>query len=139
MVSKWLDAQIHDPIERTYLDAIDGYWADLVVAEFGFLEERGGQLDAVSFHQKGDFARYNGPWGEVVLHFMPDNYPGGRWIAAEARLHGAAAEFDGDLDRLVRQRRPGSPLPPSAPLDEATVAANVRAWADVLRSATDLF
>jgi hypothetical protein len=139
VVSPRLDALIRDPVARTYLDVVDGYWADLVLAELGFLEERGGQLDAISFHQKGDFITYNGPWGQVVLHFMPDNYPGGRWIAAEASLRGTGSVFEGDLDRLVRERAPEQPLPPSVPLDQETIAANVRTWAEALRSATDLF
>jgi hypothetical protein len=139
VVSTRLDALIRNPIERTYLTSDDGYRADLVLADFAFLEERGGRLDAIAFHQKGDYVSYKGPWGRVWIEFAPDNYPGGRWLYGGASLRGANVEFDGDLDRLSRERQPGIPLPASAPLDRPTVAANVRFWADLLRSATDLF
>jgi len=138
VVRRRLDALIRDPVERTYLDADDGYWADLVLSEFSFLEERGGRLAEVAFHQKGDYVTYTGPWGEVVVQFAPDNYPG-KWFYTDARLRGRTATFEGDLDRLLRERMPDRPLPPSAPLDRAMIAANVRAWADALRTATDLF
>jgi hypothetical protein len=139
MVSARLDALIRHPIERTYLTRDDGYWADLVLAEFAFLEERGGRLDAVAFHQKGDYVTYRGPWGRVWIEFAPDNYPGGRWLYGGASLHGRTAEFDGDLDRLARERQPAVQLPVSAPLDRPTIALNVRFWADLLLAATDLF
>jgi hypothetical protein len=139
MVSARLDALIRDPIERTYLSRDDGYWADLVLAEFLFLEERGGRLDAVAFHQKGDYVRYRGPWGQVWIEFAPDNFPGGRWFYGGANLHGTTAQFEGELDRLAFERQPAVPLPLSHPSDRATIALNVRFWADLLRSSTDLF
>jgi hypothetical protein len=139
MVSARLDALIRDPIERTYLTRDDGYWADLVLAEFAFLEKRGGRLDAVAFHQKGDYVSFRGPWGGVWIEFAPDNYPGGRWLYGAARLHGTTAEFDGDLDRLTSERQPTVQLPVSDPLDRPTIALKVRFWADLLLAATDLF
>ncbi len=129
---------IKDPIERTYLAGLDGYWADLVLEEFAFLEERGGRLDAVSFHQKGDYISYVGPWGAVTLEFAPDNHPEGRWIFSRARLAGQQSSFEGELDRLLRDRAPGMSPVPTAPMDRASIAASVEAWAQVLRSATDL-
>jgi hypothetical protein len=140
MVSDRLDALVRDEVQRTYLAADDGYWADLVLSEFAFLEdERGGRLWAIGFHQKGDYVCYTGPWGEVVVEFAPDNYPDGKWIFARAALHGPRATFEGELDRLVRERIPGTQPPQSASLDHSTIAANVRLWADVLKAATDLF
>jgi hypothetical protein len=138
-VSARLDGLIRDPIERTYLARDDGYWADLVLTEFAFLEERGGRLDAIAFHQKGDYVSYTGPWGRVWIEFAPDNYPGGQWLYGGASLRGTGVEFDGDLDRLARERQPAIPLPPAAPLDRATIALNVRFWAELLRGSTDLF
>ena len=139
MVSTRLDALIRHPIERTYLTRDDGYWADLVLAEFGFLEERGGTLDAVAFHQKGDYVSYRGPWGRVWIEFAPDNHPRGRWLYGGASLHGTTARYEGDLDGLAIERQPAVRLPDSAALDRPTIALNVRFWADLLRSATDLF
>lgn len=137
MVSARLNSLVTDLISRTYLTGNDGYWADLVLAEFGFLEERGGRLDEIHFHQQGDFIRYVGPWGAVVLEFFPDNYPNW-WIGAEARLSRDAATFEGQLDRLVHERMPDTPDAPLAPLDHETIAANVRRWAAALRGAVDL-
>jgi hypothetical protein len=138
VVSARLDAIIRDPVDRTYLDAIDGYWADLVLGMFEFLEERGGTLDAVRFHFKGDYISYYGPWGKITFEFAPDNLPGGL-MRAEATLRGSEATFDGDLDRLVAQRRAAPPESLGQALDREEIAKHVRAWADALRSATDLF
>lgn len=139
MVSDRLNALVEDGIERTYLLANDGYWADLVLDEFTFLEERGGRLDAVAFHQKGDYIHYVGPWGRVTLEFAPDNYPDGRWIWGSADLRSERAAFRGELDRLMHERQTDTTLPSISTLDRATIDANVRAWAKTLRAATDLF
>ena len=139
MVSDRLDALIRGRIERTYLQRNDGYWADLVLEEFAFLEERSGRLTEVTFHQKGDYVRYDGPWGVVILEFAPDNFPQGEWISGSANLRGDRAAFRGQLDVLLRERQPGTPPPSSATLDRPTIAASVRAWAECLRSASDLF
>jgi hypothetical protein len=135
MVSKRLDGMIHGWVERTYPKGIDGYWADLVLSEFAFLEERGGRLEDVRFHQKGDYLRYVGAWGTVLLEFEPDS----NWIGGSARLSGESAKFEGELDRLVRERMPETALPPKLPLDRESVAANVRMWAEALRGSPDLF
>jgi hypothetical protein len=139
VVSERLDRLIQDEVQRTYLETDDGYWADLVLSEFGFLEEREGRLDAIAFHQKGDYIRYSGRWGTVVLEFMPDNYPEGRWIEASARLRGAARTFEGSLDSLIGETKLDPPRPTLAPVDRETIRANVHAWAEALRSAVDLF
>ncbi len=138
MVSARLDALVKEPFERTYLAGDHGYWADLVLVEFKFLEERGGRLDVVVFHQKGDYITYRGPWGSVTLEFTPDNYPGGPWIAARAALHGRA-DFAGDLYRLAAERQPAMALPPTVPLGRSTIASTIGFWAESLRSSPDLF
>jgi len=89
MVSERLNTLVRGRIERTYLDRDDGYWADLVLSEFAFLEARGGRLAAIAFHQKGDSITYEGPWGSVVLELAPDNHPDGTWIDASANLKSA--------------------------------------------------
>jgi hypothetical protein len=137
VVSKRLDNAIRDPMSRTYLSAIDGAWADLVLVEFAFLEDRGGSVDAIAFHQKGDYIRYSGPWGSVVLEFAPDNYPP-LWLSSRAELHGHAGDFVGELETLRETRMPDR-LPRVERLDEPTIAVHVRRWAEVLREATDLF
>jgi len=135
MVSKRLEGMIHGWVERTYLEGIDGYWADLVLSEFAFLEERGGRLEDVSFHQKGHYIRYVGAWGTVLLDFEPDS----NWIGGRARLSAEGAKFEGELDHLVRERMPETALPPKLPLDRESVAANVRVWAEALRGSPYLF
>ncbi len=135
MVSKRLDAMIHGWVERSYLKGINGYWADLVLSEFAFLEECGGTVEDVSFHQKGDYIRYVGPWGTVLLEFEPDS----NWIGGGARLSGESATFEGELDRLVRERMPDKVLPPKLPLDRENIAANLSVWAAALRDSPDLF
>jgi hypothetical protein len=139
MVSDRLNALLQGKIERTYLRADDGYWADIVLTEFAFLEERGGRVDAVAFHQKGDYIDYIGPWGHVTLEFAPANYPDGRWIWGSADLRSDHGAFCGDLDRLVRERHRDTTLPSTSSLDRRAIEASVRAWAETLRAATDLF
>jgi hypothetical protein len=138
MVSSRLDALVMGYVQRTYLYADDGYWADLVLAEFGFLEERGGELDEVRFHQQGDYVRFVGPWGSVLLEFFPDNYPRS-WIHSHAQLRGPEASFEGDLDLLMRLRQQGYVRVARDPMSRETIAGIVRGWADALRGATDLF
>jgi hypothetical protein len=139
MVSERLNTLVRGRIERTYLDRDDGYWADLVLSEFAFLEARGGRLAAIAFHQKGDSITYEGPWGSVVLELAPDNHPNGTWIDASANLKSARGAFRGRLDTLVQERRAGAELPSIARRDRATISACVRLWADVLRESTHLF
>ena len=104
-----------------------------MLEEFAFLEERGGQLIEVSFHQNGDGIGYSGAWGTVWLEFEPDS----NWIGGKARLTGDSGTFDGDLDALVREQLPATPLPSVATLDRETIAAHVTLWAAALRAATD--
>lgn len=113
MVSPRLDALIRDPVERTYLAADDGYWADMVLELFGFLEGRGGRLDVIALHQKGDCITYVGPWGDVTLEVFPDNYPTGPWIFAQANLRGDQSTFVGDVTRLAHERLPAVVAPVS--------------------------
>jgi hypothetical protein len=137
MVSARLDALNQDRVQRSYLERDTGYWADLVLADFAFLEERGGQLAAIQFHQQGSYLTYVGPWGQVSIEFAPANSPDGRWLYGFASLRGGNSAFDGDLDRLARQYQPDVPLPVSSPLNRATSASNVGFFASLLRSVTD--
>lgn len=134
-MSDRLDQLIQDPAERTYLAAIDGYWADRVLAEFAFLEERGGRLAEIRFHQNGDYIVYTGPWGTITLELLPDRLS----MGARASLRGATSSFEGELDRLSRDRQPLVRMPPTLPFERPTIASNVRHWAELLRSSSDLF
>jgi hypothetical protein len=133
MVSARLDGLINGAVQRTYLSSDDGFWADLVLKEFAFLEERGYALSEISFHQNGDSIEYRGLRGTVVLEFFPD----GNDISAHALLGGGEVSFAGELDRLARERNPDLPLPPKSPLNRATISLNVNFWAATLRTAAD--
>jgi hypothetical protein len=114
-----------------YLEAVDGFWADLVLAECEFLETRGYPAEWAFFHQNGDSFSFGGRHGSIVFHFFPD----GNHIGAEARLSGGLLSFDGELDSLARLQEPRVVLPTKLPLDRETIERNVRFWAGVLRSA----
>lgn len=117
-----------------YLNADDGFWADLVLTGCAFLEERGHALDNVSFHQQGDDISYRGPRGAISVEFFPD----ADIIRGRARLSGGFLSFDGDLDLLARLNDPGTMLPPKLPLTREVIEANVRFWARALRSDDDM-
>lgn len=134
MVSSRLDGLVRSEVQRTYLSGHDGFWADRVLDEFTFVEERGYVLEEIYFHQHGDYILYRGAYGTVLLEFFPD----GGQIQAHASLEGAEESFSGELDRLAVERTDFR-LPAKLPLDRFTIATNVRFWADVLRSVADEF
>lgn len=139
MKSDRIRASVAVVLGRASLDDVHAYWADLVLAEFAFLEGRGGQVESFEFSASGDSIAYAGPWGSVVLAFSPGGYPSRTWISGTARLRGGGRAFERGLDDLLIARHPADGLPPSGPLTRATIEANVRAWASVLRDAWDLF
>jgi hypothetical protein len=132
VVSPRLDALVEGWVQRTYLTSDDGFWADRVLAEFTFVEERGFLLDTIHFHQQGDFIRYRGAGGVITLEFFPD----GTNIDAHATLEGGKVSFSGSLDRLAIERTDIRP-PRKLPLNRSTIAMNVRFWADVMRVTAD--
>ena len=60
-MSDRLDGLVKGSVWRSHLRGDDGYRADLVLDRFVFLEERGGRLTALAFHQTGDYITYEGP------------------------------------------------------------------------------
>jgi hypothetical protein len=114
-----------------YLVSDDGFWADFVLAERAFLEERGYPAEWVTFHQQGDSLSFGGPRGSIVFEFFPD----ADYISARARLSGGVLTFEGDLDVLARIQNPHVVLPPKLPLDRASIERMVAFWATTLRSA----
>lgn len=54
-----LDELVTDWVSRTYLKR-DGWWAEQVIEQFCFLEERGFDKPDVQFHQEGHYVRYRG-------------------------------------------------------------------------------
>lgn len=134
MVSARLDGLVRGEVQRTYLSTNDGFWADRVLSEFTFVEERGYVLDEIHFHQQGDYILYRGAYGTILLEFFPD----GDQIHARASLEGGNESFSGELDRLAIERTDFR-LPRKLPLNRLTIAASVRFWAEVLRSVADEF
>ena len=134
VVSERLDGLVRGEAQRTYLSTDDGFWADHVLSEFAFVEERGYVLDEIRFHQQGDYILYRGAYGTILLEFFPD----GDQIQARASLEGGNESFSGELDRLAIERT-DIRLPAKMPLNRFTIATNVRFWAEVLRAVADEF
>jgi hypothetical protein len=114
-----------------YLEADDGFWADLVLTECQFLEERGYLAARAFFHQNGDALSFDGPRGSIMFEFLPD----GDYIGARASLSGGVLTFEGDLDMMARIQNPSVTLPSKLPLDRSSIKRNVQFWAATLRSA----
>ena len=134
MVSSRLQELAPETEKLGYLDANDGYWADLVLAACAFLEARGYALETVSFHHHGDYITYRGPRGTISFEFLPD----AGFISGRARLSGGVLSFEGDLDLLARLHDPGTRPPPTLPLGREVIEDNVRFGAKALRSADDM-
>jgi hypothetical protein len=73
-----------------------------------------------------------------MLEFAPDDFPP-LCLFSHAELHGHAGDFVGELETLRESRLPNRPTHRVQRLDETSIQANLRAWAEVLRDATDLF
>jgi len=131
VVSPHLDGLVRDPVQRTYLTTVDGFWADSVLDAFQFLENLGYRIELVRFHQEGDLVLYRGPRGKIGFEL----FPAGQDINAEVSLDGGARSFVGELDGLARELDPMVEFPAKLPLAPETIAANVRFWANLLRSA----
>jgi hypothetical protein len=124
----------NDVVARTYLARDDGFWADLVLAECAFLEDLGFSIDDISFHQQGDLITYRREWSTIAFEFFPD----AEVIDARASLSGGFLSFEGPLDLIARLHDPGVRTPARAPLSRSVIEANVRFWADALRTADDM-
>src|SRR5690349_11160525 len=72
--SERLSSLVDGRVQRTYLTAIDGYWADAVLAAFTALDDLDYRVE-VSFHQKGDYVSYDGRRGRIWAYFEPDGGP----------------------------------------------------------------
>jgi hypothetical protein len=135
MVSARLDGLVTGWVRRTYLEGIEGFWADEVLREFVYLEERGFALEEILFHQNGNGMTYRGDELVVILDYEPEYEPPniGAWIGRPGR------EEDGiiPIDRLILAGDPLAQLPPRPPMDRDAVRANVGFWADGLRRLMD--
>jgi hypothetical protein len=129
-----VDDHVKGWVQRSYLEQ-DGWWAQLVLDEFAFLDDLGFSLTeeewvGVHFHQKGHYVCFAGPRGEVVIAFDPDDP---RWWAIGADVVTRNPPRRESLDHLISRYLPEARPPAILPLDRPAVEANVRWWADGLR------
>jgi hypothetical protein len=122
-------------VQRTYLKR-DGWWAQLVLDEFGFLADHGyslhgGELVGIHFHQRGHYIWFVGPRRDVVVDYDPDD-PGRVTIGAQLIEHDDPPTVT-TLDAVLSHHLPGALPPPRALLDRESVETNVRWWAAALR------
>ena len=127
MVSARLDDLVRGRIERSYLKGIAGFWADEVLREFSFLEERGFGVEEIFFHQNGNAITYRRDGVQVILSDEPEYEPPG--IGAGIRFHGSEDRGFTPVDRLILDIDPHARLPERAPADWDAVSAYIRFWA----------
>jgi hypothetical protein len=118
-------------VDRSYLES-NGWWAQLVLDEFSFLDDlgfslTGSPLAGVHFHQKGHYIRFTGPRRDVTVDYDPES----KWIGAD--IVESYPTMYIPLDGLIAQYLPNAEPPPRRPFDREMVGANVRWWAAGLR------
>jgi hypothetical protein len=134
MPSRRVEDYVKDWVSRTYLKS-DGWWAQLVLDEFAFLDELGFTLTGsewagIHFHQKGHYVAFDGLRRDVVVEYDSDD-PKMVTIGAVVVEHEPQRFIP--LDGLIAQHIPGAHPPSRTPLVRASIEANVRWWADGLR------
>jgi hypothetical protein len=129
-----LNALVRDSVQRTYLDAIEGFWANTIIHECAFLEGRGYAIKEIRFHQNGSWLRYRGPRGSIGFNFDPE----AGYVTADAYLSGGLVSFEGDLNVLAQIYIPAHLPPPKSPLTEAVITERIQYWADALRAAPEI-
>jgi len=135
VVSARLDRLVSGWVERTYLKGIEGFWADEVLREFAFLEERGFRLEGVVFHQNGNAITYRRDEDLVLLSYEPEFRPPG--IDARIMVNGREDSGIRAVDRLILDDDPTARLPERPPTDRDAVSANIRFWAVGIRRLMD--
>lgn len=121
-------------VQRSYLKR-DGWWAQLVLDEFAFLDDLGFSMSGsdwagIHFHQKGHYVAFVGPRRDVAVEYDPDD-PKRVTIGADVVEHDPPRFMP--LDGLISQHIAGEQSPSRTPLDRAAIEANVRWWANGLR------
>lgn len=124
--SQLLRRLVTNRVERSYLRR-DGWWADLILDEFDFVNDYGYLLAEVTLHFRGNAIRFTGPNGELTFTYAPED---GGWFAAELRTGVPDDQAGASLDTLLnaseqRSRRRSD--------DPGEIAAVIRRWATALR------
>jgi hypothetical protein len=121
-------------VQRSYLKEY-GWWLELVLDEFSFLEPLGyslprNDLKGVKFHQKGSYVWFEGPRRDVVIEYDPESsfIKADLW-EGDASTPGRFKSLD---EALLATGSAGTP-PARSPLDRRAVEATIRWWAKGLR------
>jgi hypothetical protein len=118
-------------IQQSYVRH-DGWWAQLVLDEFGFLLDRGfsltsSEMAGVHFHQKGHYVWFDGPTRDVAVDYDPET----NTIGADVVEHDGPRFIP--LDGLIARFVPDARVPSRSPLDRSAIEENVRWWAAGLK------
>jgi hypothetical protein len=132
-----------DQVELALRDRGSGWWVRLVLDAFRYLEtDFGYSLAEVRMHFRGNYIRYRGPVFEFVTDYDPEDtrsIGAELWVvedlAREGRYQSIGHPRAFDVNRLLRARDPGLPLPATirARLDPDDVSKAVATWAQGLR------
>lgn len=117
--------------QRSYL-AADGWWADLILGRFEFLESYGFQIDEIAFHFKEHTFRYIGPRHYLVFTYSPG------WLCYALLSHRDAERVDTLEDLIASHGHQAAPSMSSFGREEVT--SRLLYWAAGLHSiALDVF
>ena len=131
MTGRRVEDHVKGWVQRSYLKA-DGWWAQLVLDEFSFLDDfgfslTGSEFSGIHFHQKGHYVAFTGPRCDVSIGYDPESN------IIEAYVVKPDPVLFTPLDGLIVDRVPGAEPPRRGQLDRAAVEENVRWWAAGLR------
>jgi hypothetical protein len=106
MPSRRVDDLVKGWVGRSYIKR-DGWWAQLVLDEFSFLDDLGFSLTrsesaGIHFHQKGHYIAFAGPQRDVVIDYDPET----KTMGASVLEHDPPRFIP--LDDLIVARQPGA-------------------------------
>lgn len=122
-VSARLDALITNAVERSFL-RVDGWWADLVLEQFGFLEDHGMTV-RVSFHFKEHTIQYLG-----AVHYVTFLYARGR--LCRGWLDQLGTDAPRNLDDIITEWTHRKP-PTGRLKDRESITRRIEYWASGFR------
>lgn len=129
-VSIGLDAMVTDPIERTYLGT-DGWWADLLLAEFAFLAEYGVKPQKPSFHSTGHSLRFFGERHVLAFHYLSQEGLVFAWLTHRP------TDVTAYLEDVIAAYAPGRVPPPFVRSDRGSITGTIGFWASGMGEVAD--
>jgi hypothetical protein len=133
--SRRLEGLVNGWSERSYLVGDEGYWADAVLRECDFLEDRGLRLDEILFHRDGNAIAYQSRDLAVLFEYDPNVDP--VYLEAAIAIRGRTRDGLMPVDRLLLADDPATAFPTRPAATRAAVRANVRFWARGIRRLLD--